>query len=139
MLRKQKTKGENEMSKAYRQLCWTCQHCDSCNKCEFVKNLDNFYDNQKRNGYISKKKNGCTEYIPPAKEQKEQLYIKGTMTDKDGYITYCPKYKKDTRPSTQNEAIQNGTMRYIDRQKIKIIDSHIKRMKQNKGEKTWKN
>lgn len=66
-----------------KHLCWTCENCTSAKKCKFVARIDLYY-----------KRHRTIEEMPYIKDISK-YYIDGTKTDKQGNITYCPRYIKD--------------------------------------------
>lgn len=68
-------------------LCWKCANCTSTEKCEFVNNINKYYRKNK-NKFT---KTGKVELIKDLKK----YYIKGTKTDNNGNILFCPKFTTD--------------------------------------------
>lgn len=122
-----------------KHLCWSCKNCTSIYKCEFVKRLNDYYDEQRKKYELTHKvnKKGYFDYKPI--EDINKFYIPGTEVDKKGNIIKCECYKKEEnlKPENKTEYVEqiSNKMRACKktiRDKINILETHIKKVQQQK-------
>lgn len=128
--------------KKCKQLCWTCQNCTSIHKCEFVRKLNEYYQQQRLEHKLTSITDPNTKYrdYTPVKDLTN-YYIKGTKVNKKGYIVECPCYVKETNQRPENtkeylEQIAKNTNQSINalRQKYCKLTQHFERVKHTSKE-----
>ena len=128
--------------KKCKQLCWTCQNCTSIHKCEFVRKLNEYYQQQRLEHKLTSITDPNTNYrdYTPVKDLTN-YYIKGTKVNQKGYIVECPCYVKETNQRPENtkeylEQIAKNTNQSANalRQKYCKLTQHFERVKHTSKE-----